>query len=189
MAEGLPGRRSAQASAPEGDRAAAAVGRGTSEAGTWYRAIREAREPFAGEVLIDVHSHTGYGAPYFIAGNGPNEIAHQVRRHGFSKLVTFAFSGPIADWTWGNDFACRAVQEHPDLILPLASANLWHACEMEQEMARCCDELGFWGVKMHPWWNDYPGTQPNTERACAFCHEHGLTVTNHHWGPPQVLER
>jgi predicted TIM-barrel fold metal-dependent hydrolase len=156
--------------------------------GRFYQAIRAAEEPFAGEVLIDIHSHIGYGAPYFIPDSDPTTIVRQLRRHGFSKLVTFAFSGLNADWTWGNDFAYRAMREFPHLILPLAAVHLWHPEEMQTEMARCCDTMGFWGVKLHPWWNGYPETGPNIRLCCEFCHERGLILTNHYWGPPSLLE-
>ena len=153
-----------------------------------YLAVRSGAEPFAGERLVDVHSHIGYGAPYFLPDSEPAEIVRQLRRHGFEKLVTFAFSGLNADWTWGNDFAFQAMQQHPDMILPLAAVNLWDAQEMGAEMRRCCDELGFWGVKLHPWWNGYPETGPNVRLACAFCHERGLILTNHYWGPAALLD-
>lgn len=156
--------------------------------GALYLAIREAQEPLAGETLIDMHSHIGYGAPYFLPDSEPAQIVRQLRRYGFSKLVTFAFAGLNADWTWGNDFAYQAMLDYPDLILPLAAVNLWDEAQMEGAMARCCDELGFWGVKLHPWWNEYPETGPNIRRACAFCHERGLIVTNHYWGPASLLE-
>mgnify|MGYP005837823005 CR=1 FL=1 len=156
--------------------------------GRFYHAIRAAEEPFAGEVLVDIHSHIGYGSPYFIPDSDPATIVRQLRRHGFSKLVTFAFSGLNADWTWGNDFAYQAMCEFPDLILPLAAVHLWHPEEMQAEMARCCDTMGFWGVKLHPWWNGYPETGPNVRLCCEFCHERGLILTNHYWGPPSLLE-
>jgi predicted TIM-barrel fold metal-dependent hydrolase len=157
--------------------------------GQLHDAIREAAEPFAGEVLIDIHSHIGFGAPYFIPDSDPGEIARQLQRHGFSKLVTFAFAGLNADWTWGNDFACQARRDFPDLILPLAAVNLWDPGEMQAEMRRCCDELGFWGVKLHPWWNGYPETGEHVRLCCEFCHERGLILTNHYWGPPALLDQ
>ncbi|NPV45530.1 MAG: amidohydrolase family protein [Armatimonadetes bacterium] len=205
LAEALPGREEsgrALVSAPtgsggdgtSGDQTATACVPGTdvptrgSAMGRFYQAIREAEEPFSGEVLIDIHSHIGYGAPYFIPDSDPATIVRQLRRHGFSKLVTFAFSGLNADWTWGNDFAYQAMREFPDLLLPLAAVHLWHPEEMQREMARCCDTMGFWGVKLHPWWNGYPETGPNVRLCCEFCHERGLILTNHYWGPPSLLE-
>ncbi len=156
--------------------------------GQLYAAVRAAVEPFAGETLVDIHSHSGMGAPYFLPDSEPPAIVRQLRRHGFRKLVTFAFTGCHGDWTWGNDFADQAMQDFPDLILPLAAVNLWDAGEMVAEMHRCCDEMGFWGVKLHPWWNDYPESGPNIRLACEFCHERGLLLTNHSWGPASILD-
>ena len=153
-----------------------------------YWAVRAAAEPFAGETFVDMHSHIGFGAPYFLPDSDPPELVRQLGRHGFSKLVTFAFAGLNADWTWGNDFAHLAMQQFPEVILPLAAVHLWDAGEMQAEMERCCDQLGFWGVKLHPWWNGYPETGPNVRLACAFCHERGLILTNHHWGPAELLD-
>jgi len=183
LSEALPGRQApvvaAEPLAPPADPAE----------GRLYAAVRAAEEPFAGEVLIDFHSHVGFGAPYFIPDSSPRQVARELRRYGFSKLVTFAFAGLNADWTWGNDVAFEAAREDPDLVLPLAAVNLWDAAEMQAEMARCCDEMGFWGVKLHPWWNGYPEDGPNIRLACEFCHERGLILTNHSWGPPAILER
>ena len=81
------------------------------------------------------------------------------------------------------------MQEYPDLILPLAAVNCWDPEEMKAEMRRCCNELGFWGVKLHPWWNQYPESGPNIRLACEFCHERGLILTNHNWGTPDILEK
>jgi len=159
-----------------------------ADKGAMYLAIRQAAEPFEGEVLIDIHSHIGFGAPYFIDASGPPDLVRQLQRHGFDKLVTFAFAGLNADWTWGNDVAHEAMRQYPETILPLAAVNLWDADEMTAEMRRCCDELGFWGVKLHPWWNDYPETGENVRLACEFCHERGLLLTNHFWGPASVLD-
>ena len=139
-------------------------------------------------MLVDIHSHIGFGAPYFIPESDPAALVHELRRHGFSQLVTFAFTGLNADWTWGNDFAYQAMRQYPDLIRPLAAVNCWHPGEMRAEMARCCDKLGFWGVKLHPWWNEYPESGENVRFACEFAHERHLIVTNHGWGPPSVLD-
>jgi len=157
--------------------------------GSLYLAVREAREPLKGETLIDIHSHIGYGAPYWHPGSEPQDLARQLHRYGFSKFVTFAFTGLNADWTWGNDFAHQAMLRFPDLILPLAAVHLHDEAEMVAEMERCCDELGFWGVKLHPWWNGYPENGPHIRTACAFCHERGLILTNHGWGPAEILDR
>jgi predicted TIM-barrel fold metal-dependent hydrolase len=184
MAAALP-----DAHAPEPAACTAPAAAPPQEAeGRMYLAMRANEDPFAGEVLIDIHSHMGYGAPYFLPQSGPAEVNRQLRRHGFSKLVTFAFPGIFSDWVWGNDVARAAMIEDPDLILPLAVVNLWDPAEMKAEMRRCCDELGFWGVKLHPWWNGYPETGENIRLACEFCHERGLILTNHYWGPGSLLD-
>jgi len=190
LAAALPGRATASpAGSATQARQTITVPAPTEGQGTCYAAIRNAVEPFAGETLIDIHSHLGFGAPYFLPDSGPSEIVRQLRRHGFQKLVTFAFTGCHSDWTWGNDFACQAMRDFPDMILPLAAVNPWDPDEMVAEMGRCCDELGFWGVKLHPWWNDYPESGPNIRLACEFCHERGLILTNHHWGPASLLDQ
>jgi predicted TIM-barrel fold metal-dependent hydrolase len=181
LAGALPGSAERPPAPPRAAPAAA-------ERGSLYHAIREAAEPFEGERLVDIHSHLGPGSPYFLPDSTPAEVMAQVRRHGFEKIVGFAFAGLNADWRWGNDVAHAAMREHPDLLLPLAAVHLWDLGEMEEEMRRCCDERGFWGVKLHPWWNGYPETGPNVRAACAFCHERGLILTNHYWGPPEMLD-
>ncbi len=118
LSEALPGRP-APAAVPEPVAPPPDPARGRP-----YAAVRAAEEPFAGEVLIDMHSHVGFGAPYFIPGSSPRQVARELRRYGFSRLLTFAFAGLNADWAWGNDVAFEAACEDPDLALPLAAVNL-----------------------------------------------------------------
>ena len=156
--------------------------------GTWYSAVRAAQEPFAGETLVDIHAHIGPGSPYFLPDSEPDQLVRQMDRHGISKMVSFAFAGMNADWAWGNDFAHQAACDHPGRILPLAQVNLGDDAEMTREMERCCDEFGFWGVKLHPWWNEYPETGDHVRRCCEFVNDRKLMLLNHHWGPPTALD-
>ncbi len=184
LAEALPGREPV----PQAKREPVKLPPPDPAKGKWYLAMREAQEPFEGEVLIDTHTHIGLGAPYFLPDSEPEELVHQLDRHGFQKMLTFAFAGLMGDWTWGNDFAHQAARQFPGRILPLAAVNLWNEAEMVKEMTRCCDELGFWGVKLHPWWNQYPEAGEHVRRCCEFVHERGLIIVNHYWGPPQLLD-
>lgn len=108
-------------------------------------------------IIVDAHTHVG-SDPYtrgFSGDEGPDAADRYVqimRANGVDKGFTFTTDGLVQDPQEGNDHLARARDRYPDVIIPWGTVDpYWPEEKLRQEIRRCIKELGFSGLKFHPW--------------------------------------
>ena len=85
-----------------------------------------------------------------------------------------------------NDRVAEFVRARPDRFLGLCYLNPRFPEFLEPEMARCFDELGFAGFKLHVEWNGVPYDADVYTPVYRFAAERGVPVLAHTWGDDAV---
>ncbi|MCD6416847.1 MAG: amidohydrolase family protein [Planctomycetes bacterium] len=138
----------------------------------------------------DCHGHLGpRAATYHLPDCDLDSIVRQMDRLGVQKTCVFSFAGVTSDERFGNDIVADAVRRYPSRFVGFTLLNPHRGREgMLDELERCA-ALGLRGIKLIPYYQEYPDDGPMLEVAARWAHEHRQIVLNHHWGPPEHLER
>jgi uncharacterized protein len=129
-------------------------------------------------MIIDAHTHvttnknTGDWNP-----EDSIAAADTYRDHlsscGVSKGFAFMFFRNLVDPQKDNDVLARARDRQPDTIVPWGTVGLrWSESQIRAEIRRCIRDLGFSGIKLHPWVQgtslSWPGTSVVAEECIAL---------------------
>lgn len=138
----------------------------------------------------DNHGHLGGRACHYHLPNCTLDgIVEDMDRFGVEKICAFSFAGVWSDETFGNDVVGEAVRRYPDRFVGFTLLNPNRGRdEMLHELARGA-KMGLRGVKLIPWYQDYPDEGPLIDVACQWAHERGQIILNHYWGSAQQVER
>ncbi|NLE76472.1 MAG: amidohydrolase family protein [Chloroflexi bacterium] len=102
---------------------------------------------------IDMHAHL----PGKALGLAPRETASvlaMLDKAGIDQQVVMTIDG-----FWYDDVACnnalaRQSAQSGGRLIPFCTVNP-HRDGAADEVRRCVEELGFRGVKLHPWWQGF----------------------------------
>ena len=101
-------------------------------------------------MITDCHTHYGPQGGILIPDS---QIIETMDRYGIKRALmssTVAISGDVKE---GNDGVSRMMKNHPDRIIGYCVPNPFRG--PLEELNRCID-LGFCGVKLHPYWSGCP---------------------------------
>jgi predicted TIM-barrel fold metal-dependent hydrolase len=87
-----------------------------------------------------------------------------------------------------NDWVAEFVRAHPERFLGLCYLNPRDPEFLEPEMARCFDELGFAGFKLHIDWNGVAYDASAYEPVYRFAAERQVPILAHTWGDSAVRQ-
>ncbi len=139
----------------------------------------------------DNHGHMGGRAPhYHLSGcSTVDGIVRDMDRLGVQQTCIFSFDGVFSDEQRGNDTVAEAVRRYPDRFVGFTLLNPHRGAEaMQAELERGA-AMGLRGVKLIPYYQDYPEEGPLIDLACQWAHAHQQIILNHHWGSPAQVER
>lgn len=135
-------------------------------------------KPFVDSFVFDCHGHFGVEAGFFIPGTPVGEFIAGLDRVGIDTVAVSSFSSAFP---FGNDVVAEAVSAHPDRFVGYARINANDHDEIHGELTRCFDEMGFKGVKVHPYCDQVPADDPRYDPVWEFCAERGAPVLIHTW--------
>jgi predicted TIM-barrel fold metal-dependent hydrolase len=101
-------------------------------------------------VITDCHIHYGPQGGIHITDD---QIIEAMDRYGIEKALMSSTAAIVGDVKEGNDGVARMMKAHPDRIIGYCVPNPFRA--PLDELKRCID-LGFRGVKLHPYWSGCP---------------------------------
>lgn len=140
--------------------------------------------------FADCHGHLGGTAcHYHLPDCTLDGIVADMDRFGIEKVCVFSFTVVFSDERFGNDLVAEAVRRYPDRFVGFTGLNLHRGRdEMLRELERCA-KLGLRGIKLIPWYQDFPEEHPLLEVACQWAHERRQIILNHNWGASRQVER
>jgi predicted TIM-barrel fold metal-dependent hydrolase len=158
-------------------------------------------------MIVDAHVHlvtdtTGWYAYKKSAGGSDartwdaGAIMGLLDESGIDHCFLFTLAGLYGfnDWKAANDDVGRAAQLHPDRVTAFCTAfPNQDAAGAAAEVRRCID-LGFKGVKFHPWLQSFPANSAYLYPVLELCSRHRMPVLFHTGTPPysqpfQVMEQ
>lgn len=145
--------------------------------------------PLVDMLVIDAHAHLGpfpmIHAPHADAAG----LLTSMDQIGVRLTCISSSYAICADYRRGNDEVAAVVRAYPDRFAGYAVINPHYPEDLETELARCLDGLGFWAVKLHPAIHQYPPDGPAYHRVFAWMNERGGVILSHTFGDAQDLDR
>jgi predicted TIM-barrel fold metal-dependent hydrolase len=135
-------------------------------------------KPLAEPLVFDCHGHFGSEPGFHIPGVAVEEFAAALERVGIDRVAISTFASGIP---FGNDAVAGAVSARPDLFIGYARINANYPDVMEDELRRCFDELGFKGIKIHPYGDQVHPDDPRYDPVWEFASERNVPVLSHTW--------
>lgn len=107
---------------------------------------------------IDMHSHLPGKAFYY--GRKPTpDFLYTMDKSGIDTAVVFTIDGFFYDPIQSNNLLNEQVKEANGRLIPFCTVDPRN--EMAHlEIRRCICELGFKGIKIHPWWQGVSPLDP-----------------------------
>lgn len=140
--------------------------------------------------FFDCHGHLGGRAcHYHLPDSTLDDTVAEMDRLGIETICVFSFTAIWSDERFGNDIVADAVRRYPGRFVGFTALNPHRGRdEMIEELERCAN-LGLRGIKLIPYYQDFPEEDPLIDVACQWAHEHRLIILNHNWGSPDQVER
>jgi predicted TIM-barrel fold metal-dependent hydrolase len=140
-------------------------------------------------MIVDAHTHIGSDlyAGGFSGGqrlDAADRYVQIMRANGVDKGFTFTLYGLVQDPQEGNDQLARARDRYPDVIIPWCTVDpYWPEAKLRQEIRRCVKELGFPGLKFHPWIQGFSLMVGGMKAVAEECIDLNVPVTFHDGTP------
>ena len=131
--------------------------------------------------IIDAHGHLGDLGMFYTPTPGAADMVAMMDRLGIQTVCISSHLAIGADFIRGNDETAAAVRQFPGRILGYVAINAHYPEEMEGELHRGLDDLGLFGIKLHPGLHDFSVLDPRCEPIWRFAQERGLVVLIHTW--------
>ena len=116
--------------------------------------------------VIDMHSHLP-GKAFGYGRKATGDFIQTMDLCGIDKAVVFTIDGFFYDAVAGNNELWRQAIESNGRLVPFCTVNPRDDFS-PMEIRRCVQELGFRGVKIHPWWQ---GISPLDDCMSAIARE------------------
>ncbi|MFA5865728.1 MAG: amidohydrolase family protein [Phycisphaerae bacterium] len=134
--------------------------------------------------IIDTHTHL----PGWTFESKPRPISDLRREFETEGLVgawLFTTDGLIRDTAKNNDILVEAVEGHRDFFVPFGTVNPHDGTESAlRELERTKFQLGFKGIKFHPWLQAFSMTHPAILPILSRAGELSMPVVFHDGTPP-----
>ncbi len=149
--------------------------------------VKTAREgkPFSDVFIFDCHGHFGICSGFHIPQTSDSGFVAALDRVGIDLVAVSTF-GNITPA--GNDVVGQAVTAHPDRFVGYARVNANYPEIMEGELTRCFDELGFKGIKIHPYCDQISLDDPRYRPVWEFSAARNAPVLIHTWNSARYVD-
>jgi predicted TIM-barrel fold metal-dependent hydrolase len=145
--------------------------------------------PLTDLAVVDAHAHLGpfpmIHGPFADAAG----LLASMDRIGIRLTCVSSSYAICSDYRRGNDEVAAVVRAHLERFAGYAVINPHYPEDIDRELARCLDELGFWAVKLHPAIHQYPPDGPAYHRVYAAMNERGGVILSHGFGEARDLDR
>jgi len=137
-----------------------------------------AGRPLRDLFVFDCHGHFGPHCGFHIPARSVDEFLAVLDRVGIDAVAVSTLGNVVP---FGNDRVAEAVSAHPGRFIGYARVNANYPDLIEPELRRCFDELGFKGIKIHPYCDQvFPG-DPRYRPVWEFSAERNVPVLIHTW--------
>lgn len=141
------------------------------------------------DLIIDMHCHMGCFRNFHIPHNDVHGMIAGMDALGIDIACVTHHAGIFSDFRYGNDEVARAIDLYPDRIVGYCTINPNFPNEVEEEMERCVDQMGFRALKVHPeLHDDYPLDGRNYRPVWEFAQARGLPLLSHTYGGGDSLD-
>ncbi len=131
--------------------------------------------------VIDIHAHIGDYAAFWAPGRDARAMVEVMNEIGVAVAAISANSAWSAEAKIGNDLVARAVRAYPGRFVGYAVANPNYPEDIEDELRRSFDELGFRMIKIHPSVHRCSLTDERYEEVFVFAARHNAPILTHTW--------
>lgn len=128
--------------------------------------------------MIDFHVHQPRSGSY-----GPDEYVGAMDALGVDVSVVFTYEGLLRPSTATNDALGAFVATAPERLVAFATVDPRDP-GAAAEVARCIDEHGMRGVKLHPWLQGFSAHEPGLDALCETAAARGVPILFHDGTPP-----
>jgi uncharacterized protein len=145
--------------------------------------------PLADDLVIDGHAHYGWCSSVHAAHSDAEGLIDSMDRIGIRTACISSLMALDSDFRRGNDEVADAMRRYPGRFAGYAALNPNYPGEIDAELSRCLDGLGFWAAKLHPGFHNYPSDGPIYHRVYAQMQERRGAVLSHAFGGAETLAR
>ncbi len=131
--------------------------------------------------VIDIHAHIGSYSAFHIPRPDAAAMVEVMDRVGVAATAASASGAWAADMRTGNDLVAEAVRAYPDRFIGYGVINPNYPDDIDAELNRIRDVLGFRMIKVHPAVHQRVITDPAYEPVFAFAGETSMPVLTHTW--------
>ncbi len=127
-------------------------------------------------MIVDCHAHIGEGVYQTCQ---PAQLLAGMDASGIERAVVCPIDRNLAvDNAEGNDYVLAAAAQHPDRLIPFATANPWYGAAAVAELQRAI-EAGARGLKLHSKLQGFTISDDIVNPLIEVAGEHGLPVFVH----------
>lgn len=131
-------------------------------------------------MIVDCHTH--YAGRSF-AHLRPGGLVESMDRYGIDHSVVFTLDGFFENYRRHNDELAAFVAQHPGRLTGFCTVYPRDAGAAD-EVRRAVGELGFKGLKLHPWLQGFSPIEAYMEPVARACAELGVPIIFHDGTPP-----
>ena len=131
-------------------------------------------------MIIDTHTHINEG----IYSTG--EYLSVLDTYSVSKVWISSVGGITAHGKYreSNEFLYRFCKGHEDRLIGFCSVNPNCGMEVIDELKKCKEVYGFFGLKLHPWLQGFPVPSRIMDLITEECIRNGMPMIFHDGTPP-----
>lgn len=134
--------------------------------------------------IIDSHTHLMDEPFQYLEGMAVDAFIELMDEAAIDVSVIFTLVGLIRDFQKHNDRLAAVVAANPGRLVGLGSVNPWYGAEAVREVERCFTELGFSGLKLHPWFTGFLVNSTIMDGICEIAADFGRPIFLHTGTPP-----
>ncbi|AXB41865.1 amidohydrolase family protein [Amycolatopsis albispora] len=139
--------------------------------------------------MIDFHTHPpAWHASTWLGGAefGPGEFLDFLNGSGIEAAVVLAHDGLFNATPEANDDLARFTAADPGRMIAFGTVNPRHAGAPD-EVRRCFTELGFGGLKLHPWLQGFSMHETALDAICEEVESADGILLSHDGSPPYSM--
>ena len=135
-------------------------------------------------ITVDSHTHLMQEPFQYLTGLSADRFMALLDEAEIDVAVVFTLVGLIRDFREHNDELARVLASYPGRLVGLGSVNPWYGGEALEEVKRCFEELGFAGLKLHPWFTGFLVNSDIMDPICEMAADSRKPIFIHTGTPP-----
>ena len=141
-----------------------------------------------GVLVIDAHTHCGPGAEMDWDTSIGRFVQHMDRIGIDTTILAPMVSGEGLSLQQYNDLVYEYITAHPDRFRGYCWITPQYPENMQGELTRCFDQMGFVGIKIHNSYSKYRYDGARYEPMFEFANARGIPILAHTFGDDSVTQ-